>query len=171
MSSIATDEAHDDWGAALFVESELEAQQGVPLRSRSPRLPDLKHRAGSAATTRRTIVVVDDDEAIGETLKDILEEEGYVVEVVCNGVEAMALVSRMPLPPCLIILDLSMPWMDGNAVFVALKADAALSDVPVIISTSDPARAPEGIPVLAKPVDLEVLLETVRKSCSSAAES
>jgi CheY-like chemotaxis protein len=120
---------------------------------------------GSSAPASRTIVIVDDEETLCEALKDVLEEEGYSVEVATNGVEAMTLVNRMPRPPGLIILDLSMPWMNGNAVYSALKADPRLANIPVIITTSNPSSAPRGVPVLKKPVDLVLLLETVGGTC------
>jgi two-component system response regulator MprA len=120
----------------------------------------------AAQTPSNTIVVVDDEEAICETLKDVLEEEGYAVEVAGDGVEALeilrALCSRMS-PPRMVILDLLMPRMDGNAVLTTLKADPALADIPVVVSTSDPSRAPSGVLIMRKPVDLDMLLDTVRK--------
>ena len=110
-----------------------------------------------------TIVVVDDEETICETLKDVLEEEGYRVEVASDGVDALALLRHLEVLPRMIILDLLMPRMDGNAVLSTLKADPALAGIPVVISTSDPSRAPSGVLIIKKPVDLDMLLDTVRK--------
>lgn len=112
-----------------------------------------------------TILVVDDEETICETLKDVFEEEGYNVEIATNGVDALALIRSMAVKPGMVILDLLMPRMDGNAVYEALKADPALADIPVVISTSDPSRAPSGVLIMRKPVDLDLLLDTVRKNC------
>jgi CheY-like chemotaxis protein len=120
----------------------------------------------ASGTTSPPIVVVDDDDDISAALKDILEEEGYSVEVAGNGIEAMALVKRLPCRPCLVILDLSMPWMSGGAVYAALQADPALALIPVVISTSNPSGAPRGTVVMKKPVDLAVLLATVRENCA-----
>jgi CheY-like chemotaxis protein len=114
---------------------------------------------------KKTIVVVDDEEAICETLKDVFEEEGYPVEIAQDGVAALELLRRMTVAPGMVILDLLMPRMDGNAVYAAMKADPALMDIPVVISTSDPSRAPSGVLIMKKPVDLDLLLDTVRKSC------
>ena len=111
----------------------------------------------------KKIVVVDDEEAICETLKDVFEEEGYSVEVALNGIEALTLIRGMPEKPGMVILDLLMPRMDGNAVYAAMKSDPTLIDIPVVISTSDPSRAPSGVLIMKKPVDLDVLLDTVRK--------
>ena len=110
-----------------------------------------------------TIVVVDDEETICETLKDVLEEEGFAVEIAGDGVEALELLRAMSVLPRMIILDLLMPRMDGNTVLTTMRADPALADIPVVISTSDPSRAPSGVLIMRKPVDLDMLLDTVRK--------
>jgi chemosensory pili system protein ChpA (sensor histidine kinase/response regulator) len=110
-----------------------------------------------------TIMVVDDEETICETLKDVLEEEGYRVAVACDGVDALTQLRRLKVPPRMILLDLLMPRMDGNALFTTLKADPDLAGIPVVISTSDPSRAPSGVLIMKKPVDLDMLLDTVRK--------
>ena len=110
-----------------------------------------------------TIVVVDDEETICETLKDVLEEEGYTVACAGDGVEALSLLRAMTVLPRMVILDLLMPRMDGNAVLTTIRADPVLADVPVVISTSDPSRAPSGVLIMRKPVDLDMLLDTVKK--------
>ena len=122
----------------------------------------MSHAAVMSAPAK-TIVVVDDEEAICETLKDVFEEEGYAVEVAYDGIEALRLIRAMRVKPGMVILDLLMPRMDGNAVYAAMKADPALIDIPVVISTSDPSRAPSGVLIMKKPVDLDLLLDTVRK--------
>jgi CheY-like chemotaxis protein len=113
----------------------------------------------------KTIVVVDDEEGICETLRDVFEDEGYTVAIASNGAEALALLRSMPVRPCIVILDLLMPILDGNAVYRAMKADPALASVPVVVSTSDPSRAPSGVFIMRKPVALDLLIDTVRKCC------
>ena len=108
-------------------------------------------------------MVVDDEETICETLKDVLEEEGYHVAVACDGVDALTQLRDLEVPPRMILLDLLMPRMDGNALFATLKADPELAGIPIVISTSDPSRAPSGVLIMKKPVDLDILLDTVRK--------
>ena len=122
----------------------------------------MNHAAMSHAPTM-TIVVVDDEEAICETLKDVFEEEGYAVECAGDGLQALSLIRGMPVKPGMVILDLLMPRMDGNAVYAAMKSDPTLFEIPVVISTSDPSRAPSGVLIMRKPVDLDLLLDTVRK--------
>jgi CheY-like chemotaxis protein len=110
--------------------------------------------------TAKTVLVVDDEPGIRESLRDALEDEGYAVTVACNGREALDLLPRLSRPFA-IILDLIMPIMDGVEVYETIRADPALSDVPILVSTSDPARAPKNALVMRKPVDLDRLLNTI----------
>jgi CheY-like chemotaxis protein len=114
-------------------------------------------------SSSNTIMVVDDEETICETLKDVLEEEGFSVAIAGDGIQALEVLRAMPAPPRMIILDLLMPRMDGNAVLTTLRADPVLAEVPVVVSTSDPSRAPSGVLIMRKPVDLDMLLDTVKK--------
>jgi DNA-binding response OmpR family regulator len=111
------------------------------------------------------ILVVDDDSDIRETLRDLLEDEGYAVTTAANGADA--LVSLNADLPGLMILDLIMPVVDGNELLAAMQKDARLSAVPVIVSTSDPGRAPSGVLIMRKPVNLAHLLSVVRQQCGS----
>jgi two-component system chemotaxis sensor kinase CheA len=119
---------------------------------------------GATTTIAKTIVVVDDEETICGTLRDVFEEEGYAVECAMDGVAALELLRGMADKPHVVILDLLMPRLDGDAVYAAMQEDPTLAEVPVIISTSDPSRAPSGVLIMKKPVDLDLLLDTVRKA-------
>ena len=110
--------------------------------------------------TSKTVLVVDDEPGIRDSLRDVLEDEGYAVKVAANGREALDLVPRLPRPFA-IILDLIMPVMDGVQVYETIRANPALADVPIVVSTSDPTRAPKNALVLRKPVDLDRLLSTI----------
>jgi CheY-like chemotaxis protein len=109
---------------------------------------------------RGTVLVVDDEADVRESLAEALRDEGYGVEVAANGREAMALVGTLARP-CLVILDLIMPVMSGQAVYAAMQADAALADIPILVCTSDASRAPAGALLMKKPFKLSRLLTTV----------
>jgi two-component system, chemotaxis family, sensor kinase CheA len=66
--------------------------------------------------------------------KTILEAHGYRVRVAVDGMEAMALLRSETAD--LVITDVQMPRMDGLALLQALKKDAELSRIPVIMVTS-----------------------------------
>lgn len=86
------------------------------------------------------ILVVDDMAVIREPIAAALRSNGY--EAVCagDGREALTLVRQSP-PPDLIVLDLSMPGMDGMAVLRALRNDPATLKTPVILLTGSSEKA------------------------------
>jgi CheY-like chemotaxis protein len=108
------------------------------------------------------ILVVDDDPSIRALLTELLQDEGYAVQATSDGQQALAAVRLTP--PDLILLDLTMPVLNGLGVLRALRADAVLARVPVVVLTAGalPARAMLGVQrVLAKPFDLHALLALV----------
>jgi CheY-like chemotaxis protein len=109
------------------------------------------------------VLVVDDEQGIRETLGELVEIAGCSAVLAANGSEALKLLERCR--PCLIILDLLMPVMSGNDMVEAMRNDPLLADLPIVISTSAPARAPSGLPVIRKPVDIDVVLGWIRRSC------
>lgn len=108
----------------------------------------------------KTVLVIDDEADIRDSLKEVLVEEGYNVVVAANGRQALDLVARLPRP-CAIILDLIMPVMSGIEFYTALRARPGCADIPVVVSTSDPARAPSGVLIMKKPISVGRLLRTV----------
>jgi DNA-binding response OmpR family regulator len=109
-----------------------------------------------------TIVVVDDDEMIRDALSSALSEAGFDVALASDGEEGLAMIRAFEQKPRLVILDLQMPRLDGAVVFGTLKSDARLADVPIVISTAAPWRAPRGARVLPKPIDLDGIVELAR---------
>lgn len=109
---------------------------------------------------RRTVLVVDDELDIRESLRDALKDEGYDVHLASNGREALDLLPRLPRP-CAVILDVIMPIMNGAEAYRAIRDTPALADVPILISTSDPSRAPADAVVMKKPINLDRLLSQV----------
>ena len=110
------------------------------------------------------VLIVDDDDDIRDTLKELCEDEGYDVVTAANGADAMRVLSG-PILPCVVILDLIMPLTTGNEVFALMQQDPRLAGVPVIVSTSDPSRAPSGVLIMKKPIDLDRLLGVIRRYC------
>ena len=119
----------------------------------------------------KQVLLIDDDDDVRDTLRDFLEDQGYVVTGVANGREALGALATMAERPCFVLLDLMMPVMDGWEFLRVLSADAGLADMPVVISTSSPERAPPDHRVIAKPVNLREFLEAVRAHCVGAPSS
>lgn len=107
------------------------------------------------------VLIVDDEPDIRECLCEFFEEEGYSVSSASNGVEALRVLRAGELPG-IVILDLIMPAMGGSELYSSMKSDPRLSNVPVLVSTSNPSLVPRGVPALRKPVDLGKLLDLVR---------
>ena len=118
------------------------------------------------ALEEHCVLVVDDEASIRETLCELVEMVGCSAMVASNGAEALKVLERHR--PCLIILDLLMPIMSGNELLEAMKQQPALASVPVLISTSAPGRAPPGVPVVCKPIDIDVVCDWMRRSCTCA---
>ncbi len=115
-----------------------------------------------------TILVVDDDEDVRESVSLILQDEGYRVATANDGAQALAWLEREP-DPCLILLDLVMPHMDGAVLLEKLRADPRLSKVPVaFLSAGNVRGAPGECTFLLKPVALERLLRFVEGHCHKA---
>jgi len=101
-----------------------------------------------------------------------LEEEGYIVACSTNGEEALRYL-RSGHRPCLILLDLMMPVLDGWQFLDARRSDPLLSSIPVVVVSATPAafegRGPQDQPevnaVLSKPIALERLLSFVETFC------
>ena len=114
-----------------------------------------------------TVLVVDDDVAIRTVTAEWLMFYGYAAVLAANGAEAL---DRMrDQTPCLVILDLHMPVMDGWEFLRRQKSDPTLAQVPVICVTGFYGETSPlkdlGILCLEKPVDLDRLLQAVRKTC------
>lgn len=122
-----------------------------------------------AAARRRGILIVEDDADIRETLQHLLESAGYAARAAGNGQEALEMIEGLG-QPCLILLDLMMPVMDGWAFLSALERDETLASVPIVIVSAYTERgvAPErAAQVLQKPLDLRALMELVRQHCGA----
>jgi two-component system cell cycle sensor histidine kinase/response regulator CckA len=122
----------------------------------------------------RTILLVDDDTEIRTTLRDFLTAQRCIVHTARDGQKALQMLQKID-PPGLIILDYMMPGMNGAQFLAARARDARLRAIPVVILsawTREWAKEPlDIVEVLAKPVNLERLLEVVDRVCGrSSAE-
>ncbi len=110
------------------------------------------------------VLLVDDDPDIRETLSELLDANGYEVLQAENGQIALDVLKNTPRFPCVVVLDLSMPVLDGRE-FLKLRAlDPILRDIPVVVvsGSNQPAETLEGIDeYLRKPVEIERLMEII----------
>ena len=113
------------------------------------------------------ILVVEDDDTVALTIERCLRRDNYKVTLASSGVQALQLARRRI--PDLVLLDVTMPGMDGFAVCREMRQDPVLRQVPIIFLT---ARSKEedringflagGDDYLSKPFNLEELSLRVR---------
>ena len=110
------------------------------------------------------VLVVDDDSALRATVSDALRDDGFDVETAANGALALGMIATVR--PALIILDLNMPIMDGTT-FALNYQRLGGSPAPIILlsgaATDEVASRIGAVAFLAKPVDLETLLDLARR--------
>jgi DNA-binding response OmpR family regulator len=113
-------------------------------------------------------LIVDDDPSIASVVQSVLQDEGFDVVPASDGMVALALLADEQFD--VILLDLSMPRMDGRTFFRRLRSLPDPTPV-LILSAHDAlsARAELGADdALAKPFDLDVLVERTRRLASGA---
>lgn len=119
------------------------------------------------ATPPARILIVDDVRANRDLLVAMLSAEGFVLSTAAGGAEALEMITRAP--PDLVLLDVIMPGVDGQQVTTALKSDARLRHIPVIMVTAHTDQAEKmrclaagAEDFLTKPVDRAELCVRVR---------
>jgi CheY-like chemotaxis protein len=116
------------------------------------------------------VLVVEDDPDMRALEQTMLECGGYDVEMAGNGVEALETL-RQNGSPCVIILDLMMPVMDGLSFLRECHRRGAAANTPVIcVSAAGPELVGEALKLgaaecLHKPADLDELCATVARYC------
>jgi DNA-binding response OmpR family regulator len=88
---------------------------------------------------RPCILIAEDDRSLADAMRDVFADD-FSVETASDGVEAVSAARR--LHPDVVVLDASMPRMDGLSACRALREDPATADLPIIMVTGDdPATA------------------------------
>jgi len=80
----------------------------------------------------KSILVVEDDDDIRSALVDLLESEGYVAQSAVNGKDALERLESTE-KPCLVLLDMMMPIMNGREFLDVVMKDSNLAPIPVLI--------------------------------------
>ncbi len=113
----------------------------------------------------KKILVADDEHGARHLLEVALTSRGYEVLTASNGTEALRIAHN--LKPDLVLLDVQMPEMDGDAVATEIRSEkSAVKNVPIIFITG--LRTEKEIEedheenIFAKPVKLEILFEKIK---------
>ncbi len=118
------------------------------------------------------VLIVEDDAATRAALANLLGAAGHVICEAGDGGAAVAQL-RAGLRPCVVLLDMMMPGVDGWQFLQQRHADPALAVAPVLVLTADAGVSPttaRGLgadDVLHKPVDSDDLLHAVRRYCGA----
>jgi DNA-binding response OmpR family regulator len=111
------------------------------------------------------VLVVEDDAMLRETLIWALEDDGLRVATAIDGVDAVE--QAAVTAPSLVVLDMSLPGLDGYEVAAALRARLGIG-LPILVITADGQARQKAERVgaygfLHKPFDVEVLVQRVRE--------
>ena len=114
------------------------------------------------------ILVVDDDELMIELISDLLIDEGHDVRSAMDGHAGLDAIAKAV--PSLLVLDMSMPGMDGFQVAKTLKASPATASLPIIAFTGmdtsgdyDAAYKAGCSAFISKPLNPAQLIEVVER--------
>jgi CheY-like chemotaxis protein len=135
------------------------------MRSSTP-----QPEAAPGASHQVRVLVVDDEPTLREVIAAYLEDSGYVVDQAENGVQAL---ERMrTVRPDVMVLDLLLPVMDAYELVGVMHSEPGIAAVPVVLlsAATDLPRAAQQLQSrasLAKPVDLDVLLEVIARVAAS----
>jgi two-component system chemotaxis response regulator CheY len=121
------------------------------------------------------VLIVEDDADTREMLAALLALEGFHAISAEDGLEALHLLRtvrhRAPTTPCLILLDLTMPRLGGKEFRRAQLEDPTVANVPVAVMSGavnleERARALGAVATVAKPIDLDALMNVVKRYCA-----
>ena len=121
------------------------------------------------------VLVVEDDPDTREMIATLLTTQGFYAVGAEDGLEALHLLRtvrhRAPSAPCLVLLDLTMPRLSGHEFRRAQLNDPILAGIPIAvmsgaIDATEWAVTLGAVATLTKPIDLDVLVEVVRRYCS-----
>jgi CheY-like chemotaxis protein len=114
----------------------------------------------------QVVLIVDDDEAIRESLELVLQDDNHRTAAAADGRAALEWL-RHNRPPCLILLDLMMPIVDGWQVIESLRQDERLAHVPIVVITAFSRNLGNAakLPILRKPIELRDLLKVTNSEC------
>jgi DNA-binding response OmpR family regulator len=120
------------------------------------------------------VLVVEDDLEIRESVMEILEDHGYQPIGAENGLEALNKLREPGPPPCLILLDLMLPLMDGRAFRQEQLRNPEFASIPVVVisafrDVSQVIHEMRVAELLKKPFKLTELINVTQRYCQAAA--
>ena len=108
------------------------------------------------------VLVIEDEQHVAELLVDVLSDEGYRVALAADGLRGLEAVARYR--PRLVLCDVMLPGLSGIEVLSRLREVSGGRLPPTILmsAAAAPPDRPDGVPFLAKPFNIDELLDCVR---------
>jgi len=115
------------------------------------------------------VLIVEDDDDVREFMQLLVSTSGYETMTARDGQEA--LVKMRQRKPCLVLLDLQMPRMDGWEFRERQLKDVTLKQIPVVCVTAffDPDQVTRklGLRCIPKPADFPTIIDAVESTCGA----
>jgi two-component system, cell cycle response regulator DivK len=118
--------------------------------------------------TKGTILYVEDNQDNRILVRRVLEADGYVVDEAKNALEALDYLNAKP--PSLILMDISMPDMDGYTLTIKIRAIPKFEKIPIIAMTANVMRGDRERSLEAgcdgyiqKPIDIDTLTQQIER--------
>ena len=131
-------------------------------------------KGNSPGNTSKIVLHIDDDAEDREFVCDAIKavDPSFILHEAKNGEEGMAYLTKAKAAgtlPCLIILDINMPGMDGLETYEEIRKDDILKAIPTVIFTTSEvfkgvrSKESEQLPVFIKPFNTKELIATIKK--------
>ena len=118
------------------------------------------------------VMIVEDDADARSILEELVRDEGFATLTAANGLEALQQLeaAKQRELPCLILLDMMMPVLDGPGFRAVQRVDPVLAEIPVVVVTAhgnarEVARTLHAAGFVQKPFDFDSLLDIIRAHC------
>jgi CheY-like chemotaxis protein len=137
--------------------------------------PDANGLGNVMGNVLGNVLIVEDDRDTRDMLAALLGLEGFHAVGAEDGLEALHLLRtvrhRAPETPCLVLLDLKMPRFSGHEFRRAQLGDPTVASVPIAVMSGaadieQRATALGAVATVTKPIDVETLLQVVRRYCA-----
>jgi len=163
---------YDAWQEVLAfnrqVKSQIEAAwhaEGLPTNEDLRILMEELAQLEKEGEKKARLLVVDDEENVAQGLRAVLGARGYQVEVAYDGRQVLDRMARDPLPD-LVVLDYSMPELDGEEVLARVRDDPRCRDIPVLLATASSielSRLKRASGLLRKPYPRHLLFAMISR--------
>jgi CheY-like chemotaxis protein len=146
------------------------SKEGLPTNEDLHRLALGLAEVETQAGSRGRLLVVDDERGVAQGLRALLGARGYIVDCAYDGKEVLERLRADPLPD-LVLLDYSMPGLDGEEVLRRMRASKRLENVPVLLLTAssiDLGRMQRVSGLLRKPYPRQLLFKMIEQLLSTS---